>query len=199
MLFRGMAGELARFGPLWAAYFRVYTLDVLDRRVQPPFAPGNSLGRDWRLFRMASRTIVANPFPQKAQCLVCTNPSKTRGLCSKHYMQLRAKAYDVTKVNWYEKVKNVPSALALLGGGPTTTVPLPTPVQGPAPVPSAAPSHDAWVAAYATCLLKGESMDAFLNTLVTSWYERTFPALAHGQPESITVHAAMPSSTSATH
>lgn len=129
---------------------------------------------------------MANPFPQKAQCLVCAKPRKSRGLCSKHYMQLRAAGYNPAKTNWYTKVKDAPSALALLMG--TDPVPGPVLPAVPSANPPPAPSHDAWVAAYAYCQLKGESMDALLNALVTDWYTRTFPALAKGAAPTVTVH-----------
>lgn len=142
----------------------------------------------------------ASPFPVKPQCLVCAKPRKSRGLCPKHYMQLRAKAYDVTQVSWYEKVRNVPSALALITGADTAaTVPVQGPVPSPATAPPPAPSHDAWVAAYASCQLKGESMDAFLNTLVMSWYERTFPALARGEVLSPAASLTTPATPPPTH
>jgi hypothetical protein len=121
--------------------------------------------------------LVPSTLPTAPRCLVCTNKRKSRGLCPKHYMQLRAQNYDVTKVDWYDLVKGSPAALALVTGTEVTqTVGASAALQtGPT-----SKEHDAWVAAYAHCQLKGESMDTLLNQLVVAWYESTFPALARG-------------------
>ena len=117
--------------------------------------------------------------PTRPRCLVCTNARKSRGLCAKHYMQLRSVGYDVTKAEWYDRVKDSAPAMALLKGRETDT----NPVAATSAVQTAPTQkeHDAWVAAYAHAQLKGESLDTLLNRLVVRWYEETFPALAQGQ------------------
>jgi hypothetical protein len=121
---------------------------------------------------------------RKPRCLVCTRARKSRGLCQKHYMQLRAVKYDATKAPFWEQVKNIPGALELLTGQEVAVTPL-----VPKPPTPTVKEHDAWLAMYAYCRAKDISVDAFLTGLLLPWYETTFPALAKGSPEAVTLQA----------